>query len=106
MILTTTQKVLAIVEPVDKFGNTATVENVVWVSSDQTVIELGPEIEGTSGLQRYLFAKGATGTCQVSVTADARIGEGEVILACASDITVLPAEAISVGMKFGTVEEQ
>lgn len=101
-ILTTTQKVTAIVEPVDKFGNPAQVENVVWTSSDPMIVE----VVGTdSDLSKVLVSKGV-GTCQVTVTADAKLGEGETPLTVVAMLTVLPAEAVSLGMKFGIPEEQ
>lgn len=102
-ILTTTQKVLVSIEPVDKFGNPAPVENLAWATSDPTIVEI---MDAEQPLQKWLVAKGALGPCQISVSADATIGEGEKMLTVVGTITVKPAEAISLGMKFGLPEEQ
>ena len=102
--LTTTQKVPAFLEPVDKFGNPAEVENIVWTSSDPSIIDFTFDTE--SKKSAWLVASGGTGSVQVTVTADATLGEGEKQLSAIVNIEVVPAEAVTLGVKFGTPEEK
>lgn len=102
--LTTTQKVPVFVEPVDKFGNPAEVENLVWTSSDPTIVDFVFDTE--SHKSAWVVTTGGTGSVQIAVTADATLGEGEKPLTAIVNIEVVPAEAVTLGVKFGTPEEK
>ena len=59
----------------DKRGNPARVDGMpVWTSSDESVATVTPSDDGMSAT---ILSLGTTGTAQISVTADADLGEAE-----------------------------
>lgn len=100
LILNADQKVKLTITPVDSYGNLSVVENVVWASSNEEVVT----IEQLSDTEVYAVAMGPVGDSQVSVVADARIGEGVSELVGLLDFSVLPAEAVSLSVVAGTPE--
>jgi hypothetical protein len=99
LILTDSQKVLLSVSPVSSAQNAAPVENPVWVSSDDSVVTLVPVEENP--LAVYAVTTGKLGSVQVTLTADARIGEGEVILTAVQDLSIIAGEAVSLSINAG-----
>jgi hypothetical protein len=103
LVLVDTQKVGVTIQPVDARGNPAPVENVVWATSNEAIAALDVA-EG--GLSAVVKAVGALGSVQVTVTADAKIGEGEVLVQGVLDIEVIAGQAVTVQIVAGTPEEQ
>lgn len=102
LTLTDNQKVALSVSPESAAHNPAVVENPVWVSSDESIIILQP-VDGNP-LAVVALTTGKLGSAQVKLTADARIGEGEVILTAIQDIEVIAGEAVSLTINAGTPE--
>lgn len=100
LVLNADQKVKLTITPVDAYGNLSVVENVTWESSDPSVLG----VEELSSTEVFAVAQGPTGDAQIVVKADARIGEGEVILTGVVNVTVLPAEAVSLSVAAGSPE--
>lgn len=104
LILKDDQKVKLSILPVDAKGNPAAVDGVpVWASSDDGVIAVIPSADGLSATAT---AVGKVGTAQVSVTADADLGDGVSNIAGVLDVTVVAGQAVSVGVTAGTPEAQ
>lgn len=103
VVLSDSQQVPLAIDPRNKKGNKAPVDGVPqWASSDPNVISVTPSADGLSCLAKA----GATGTAQVSVTADADLGSGVTALAGTVDFEVRPGPAVSLGITTGTPEEQ
>ena len=94
--LTTVQEVVVSVTAVDAANNPAALENIVVTSSDESVVSVS-SVDGVFKLS----STGKIGTSQIEVTADARIGEGEVVLTALEVIEVVAAEAVAIGLQFG-----
>jgi hypothetical protein len=101
MILTVDQKVKLTIAPVDKYGNLAPVEGIVWANSDPTVVtlEVAPD-----ALSAVVVTTGKVGIVQVAVTADAKIGEEIKEITGLVDFEVKGGEAISLGVVAGIPE--
>ena len=98
--LTTTQKVIATIQPVDSMGMPAVVEGIpVWTSSNPEILTATASADGLSA---DLVTVGPLGDVQVSVSADADFGDGVNTLTATTDITVQPEEAVSLGISLGT----
>lgn len=74
----------------DAHGNTAQVETETWTSSDDTVLGVTDNGDGSA-----TATAGATGTAQVQLVADARFGEDVVELRAVLDVEVVAAEAVT-----------
>lgn len=80
----------------DKMGNAAKVDGVPsWSSSDEAVVTVTPEADGMSAT---IVSLGATGTAQVSVSADADLGEGVRTLTGSAMIDVIAGEAFAFAL--------
>lgn len=101
MILTVDQKVALAIQPVDKYNNPAPVENIVWATSDETVLTVAPSEDGLAAM---VVATGKMGTAQISVTADAKIGEGISEIVGVISFDVKGGEAVALGITAGTPE--
>jgi hypothetical protein len=104
LILTDNQKVLLSVTPESAAHNAAAVENPKWISSDESVLTLAV-VDGNE-LAVVALTTGKLGNAQVTFTADARIGEGEVFLTAVQDITVIAGEAVSLTVNAGVPESK
>lgn len=103
LVLTATQLALLSITPVDKKNNPAQVDGVPqWNVADPNVATLKP---GVDGLSCEVIANG-TGTTQVSVTADADLGEGNVSITGTIDIQVIAGQAASLAIAAGAPVEQ
>jgi hypothetical protein len=100
-VLTDVQKAPLTISPVDAAGNAAPVEGVVWSSSDPTVltVEAAPD-----GLSAVITAVGPLGDAQVSVTADAQIGDGVTELTGVLAVRVVASQAVAFNITAGTPE--
>lgn len=104
LLLTVTQKCSLFLDPRDAKGNPAALDGVPdWSSSDPSVVEVLPAVDGLSAVAR---AVGPVGSAQVNVTADARIGPDVVAISGTLDVTVQAGEAVTLGIGTGTPEEQ
>jgi len=104
MLLTDTQEVDLSIAPKDAKGNPAAVEGApVWASSDPTILTVEAAADGLSAVAK---AVGPLGTAQVSVTADADLGEGVKSISGTMDFEVQAGEAVSLGISAGTPREQ
>ena len=83
------RQALIIVSSTDAKGNQAALENVVFASSDSAVAAV--DANG-------LIIPGILGVAQITVTADALIGEGEAMLQGLLDVEVLAGQAVSISV--------
>jgi hypothetical protein len=104
LTLTAVQQASLSVKAVDAKGNPAEVENVVFDGSDPNIITLLPDAEDPT--TAWVVAVGTPGNAQVTVTADADIGEGEKNLQGILDVTVVAAEAVALEIEAGVPEDQ
>lgn len=95
--LTDSQKVVGQIKAVSAAGNPAPVEDVKVTSSDETVITVAVNEDGSFELS----STGKVGTSQIVVEADARIGEGVVPLTGTETIEVVGGEAVKLDLSFG-----
>jgi hypothetical protein len=103
MVLKDTEQVVLSVLPVDAKGNPAPVDGApAWGSSDPTVATVTPAADGLSAT---VAAVGPLGKTQISVTADADLGEGVESVVGTLDIEVVAGKAVSLSIKTGTPEE-
>lgn len=92
LVLTDAQKVALSVAFTTKAGNPASVDGAPqWVSSDPTVIQV---VQSEDGLSAEAIAVGPLGVAQVSVTADADLGEGVSTITGVLDIEVKASQAV------------
>lgn len=83
----------------DKRGNPARVDGVpVWSSSDEAVVTVTP---GEDGMSATILSLGTTGTAQVSVSADADLGEGVRTMTGSALIDVIAGEAFAFALMLG-----
>lgn len=103
LILTDEQKCPLAVAFTTAAGNPAPVDGTPsWNVSNPEVI---PNLEvSEDGMSAVIRRPGALGVCQVSVTADADLGEGVVQITGVMDVEVKPAQAVNVGITAGTPE--
>lgn len=79
---------------VDSHGNPAEVDgNVSWESSDESIVTI--EVDSGDQMQAKVFPVGPAGQAQISVTADADLGQGVREIVTTSDIDVVAGEAVS-----------
>lgn len=81
----------------DRFGNPAVVDGApVWSSSDDTIITLTPSDDGMSVA---IDTVGMAGTCQLSCTADSRMGEDVHPIIGILDVQVVAGEAVTITLE-------
>lgn len=103
LILTDTQKCSLAVEPRNSKGNLAPIDGVPqWSSSNPAVAAIEPAADGLTAVVRA----GATGTSQISATADADMGTGIRNISAVLDVEVRASEAVTLGITTGPPEEQ
>ena len=102
LVLTDEQQVALAIEPKTAAGNPARVDGVpTWQSSDPAIVDLVVAADGLSAVAKTV---GPLGNVQVSVTADADLGEGVRAITGTLDIEVKAAEAVTLGISAGTPE--
>lgn len=104
IILTDVQKVRLAIKPVSAAGNPAEIDGTpAWVVSDDT---LGSLTVDEDGLGAEFVTSGLLGTCQVSVTADADLGDGMREISGVLDIEIHASEAVSLSINAGVPESR
>lgn len=101
LTLTDIQKVSLSIAPVSAAGNPAPVDSVVWTSSNPEVLTV---VASEDGLTAVASTVGPLGNAQVTVVADADLGEGVVELTGILDVVVVGSQAVSLGVVAGTPE--
>ena len=98
--ITNEQKIQVTLAPTTAAGNPATLDGApVWaVAAGDATIEVAAD-----GLSCYLIS-GEPGNSQITVTADADLGEGVVNLTDTVDLAVVPASASQLGLVTGSPE--
>lgn len=96
---TNEEKVQISLAPVTAAGNSAAVENVVFTvdSGDATVEEINANKD-------YYLVSGTGGLNTITVTADADLGEGVVVISDTIEYFVTEAQASNFGFTVGTPE--
>jgi hypothetical protein len=98
------QKVTLTISPVDARGNAATVDGApVWATSDEAILIVTPTEDG---LGATATAVGPLGNAQITVNADADLGEGTRPITGTLDVTVIGGDAVSLTISTGTPESQ
>lgn len=83
----------------DKKGNPASVDGTPeWSSSDDALVSLTPSEDGMSAT---VVSLGGTGTVQISVSADADLGEGVRTMTGSALIDVMAGEAFAFALMLG-----
>jgi hypothetical protein len=103
LTLTDIQMVSLAIAPVSAAGNPAEVQSVVWASSDESILTV---VASEDGLSAVATTVGPLGTAQVTVTADADLGEGVVPLTGILDVVVVGSQAATLGVVAGTPESR
>lgn len=102
LILTDEQQVALTAAFKTAKGNDARVDGTpTWRSSDEAIITVTPAADGLSATA---VAVGPLGTAQVSVEADADLGEGTRLITGVLDIEVRAAEAVVAIVNAGAPE--
>lgn len=102
LILTDVQKCALSIAPVDGAGNPAPVDGVpLWGVTNNGVLDL---VVAEGGMSAVITANGPLGTGQVTVSADADLGEGVTTLSGLLDVEVIAGQAVSLGIAAGTPE--
>ncbi len=101
--LTNTQQCQLSIAGVDKKGNPAGLEGIIYSSSDPSVAAVTQDAADPS---KALVVAVAAGTAQINVRADADLGDGVTELTGVLDVTVVPGQAVSFVINTGTPEEQ
>jgi hypothetical protein len=99
LVLTDVQKVGLKVNPVSKAGNPAPVDGLPkWSTSDESVLTLSVSEDG---LSCEAVTTGKLGTAQVSVVADADLGDGVTEITAVLDVEVKASAAVNLGLDVG-----
>lgn len=103
LLLRDDQRVSLSIQPLDARGNPARVDGIpAWNNSDELLGTLVAAADGFSAV----FSALQIGTCQISVTVDADLGDGVRNLSGTLDIQIEPGEAVSIGIIAGVPESQ
>ena len=102
LVLTDLEKVSLSVAFTSAAGNPAVVDGVpVWGTSDESILSV---VAAEDGLSAVVTTVGPIGTAQVSVTADADLGEGIKPLVGTLDVSVVASEAVFAIVASGAPE--
>lgn len=103
LILTNSQEVDLAIKPLDRRGKPAQVDGVpAWSLSNPALGQLVVADDGLSSVFKALD----NGTVQVSVSADADLGDGVETISGTLDIEIVSGKATSLGIIAGTPREQ
>ena len=103
IVLKDTQRVTINVSPVDAKGNPAQVDGApVWAVVGPGIVTLAPSADGMTCVAT---TTGDLGTTQVTVTADADVGEGVQTISGLLDVEVVGGTAVSLAVAAGVPEE-
>lgn len=102
VVLKDNQKVSIGIAPVDAKGNTAKIDGApVWTVADATIVTLVPSEDGMS----CVATAAAIGTTQITISADADLGEGVTTITGLVDIEVTGGVATGLNVTVGTPED-
>ena len=103
VVLSVIEKVRLSIQPIDAKGNPAPVDGIpAWSVANPEVASLAVSDDGLSAV----LTATAPGSTQVSVQADARLGPDVNTITGLLDVTVTPAEAVTIQITTGTPELQ
>ncbi|MFA5766819.1 MAG: hypothetical protein WC919_02770 [Candidatus Paceibacterota bacterium] len=103
LILKDNQRVTINVSPVDAKGNPAQVDGApVWAVVGPGIVTLEPS---TDGFTCVATTTGELGTTQLTVTADADVGEGIQTISGLLDVEVVGGVAVSLAIAAGVPED-
>jgi hypothetical protein len=103
VVLKDNQRVTASVSPVDARGNPAPIDGVpVWAVVGPAVLTLEPS---SDGLSCVATTTGELGVTQLTVTADADLGEGVVTISGLLDVEVIAGIAVGLSVAAGVPED-
>jgi len=88
--------------PIDAQGQPAEVENVQWSVSDSSVASV---LSAPGGLSAYVIS-GNLGTAQITVTADALIGDGIEVISDVLEVTVIGGKAVGFAFSVGEFQDK
>ena len=74
-----------------------------WSVSDPAILSVTPSVDGLSATVKAI---GPLGSCQVSNTADADLGEGTKPIIGTLDVNVVAGEAVAAVIEAGAPSEQ
>ena len=101
LVLTDLEKVSLSVAFTTAAGNPAVVDGIpVWGTSDETILSV---VAAEDGLTAVVTTVGPLGSAQVSVTADADLGEGVQLVQDGIVLTTEGALASSLGLVVGEI---
>lgn len=104
LILTNAQKCLLSLTVTDQYGNPTSIEGVPsWIVSDPNILTLDVQPDG---LTAWIVTVGPIGGCQVSVSADADLGEGSRLITGVLEVDVRPSEAVALNIAAGVPESK
>lgn len=105
VLMTSVQFVEVTLEPKDLRGNPAPVENIVWESSDPTMLQVVPDEINPAKVR--INALGPVGTAQVNVSADVNM-DPEVVQSLSDFIAfeIRVAFASTLGMSITEPQDQ
>lgn len=95
--MSNTEKLPFSISPVDGAGNPSSVENLVVEPLDAADLT----VEMTDATSGFIVSGSTLGDFKVRFRADARIGDGEVVVEEVHDVTVAVPEATTLGGTFG-----
>ena len=88
--------------PIDAQGQPAEVENVAWGVSDSSVASV---LVAPDGLSAYVIA-GNLGTTQITVSADALIGDGIEVISDVLEVVVIGGKAVGFAFSVGEFQDK
>ena len=88
--------------PIDAQGQPAEVENVQWSVSDPSVASV---LSAPDGLSAYVIS-GNLGTAQITVSADALIGDGIEVISDVLEVTVIGGKAVGFAFSVGEFQDK
>lgn len=104
VVLPDTHQFPVSISVVDAKGNPAEVQGTpAWASSDDGIAVVVPASDGKSAV---VAATGPLGTCQITVTADADLGDGVTNISGLLDVTVVAGAAVGISLAPGPTEPQ
>ena len=103
VVLKDNQRVAVAVSPVDARGNPAPVDGVpVWAVVGPAILTLETAADGLSCVAT---TTGELGVTQLTVTADADLGEGVVAITGLLDVEVVAGAAVALNVTAGVPED-
>jgi hypothetical protein len=104
MIIKATQEFDASVMFLDSLGNPAPIDGrPAWLNNNDTVLSM---VVSEDGMTAVISATGIPGSGQISVNADADLGEGVVPITGTLDVEVVPGDAVNVTLNSGPIRDR